>query len=740
MKGGVPIAILLSLILSGCAIGLPSQVGKGLQRCDAPDAESCIVSDNSGQGIQTKPPASEPAPLVGLALSGGGSKSAPFVMGVLKRFVDNDWIYDTDYLASVSGGSYSAMYMYYRAYRAMFDLQPPLEGYPGISRYFVDVRTISEKVIRGGEHIDIQWKTRDAAVGREGQNLAASKGGCETAGPYPPAEVGQSAYQGWVECYQDLLRTGRSPLTIWPHGAKDKVDYYGQLGVTFSQLFIESIVTAPLSWVANGVFDWKLRLSPTQARYLRGILRTYAFFPDANDGVPISPLTDRFGDLLKNFSFEDFAKIYTLDPASANALIGGYLPMWIIVSTATPGNLNTKARNRHYDLNTDVFETTVSGFGSGRYGYVRGSPALVGLTVPLAVLSSAAFFDSAQHQFGGPRALATVALETLNLRWGLDIANYLEPDSRRRLHSVLIFPFYYLDPPEEQNSGPTIHLSDGGQSGDNLGLVPLLRRHVKHIVAVAGDQDYDGKHDVMYLDSLCAVNYYLNTNGWTINFDGAPGDSGPPVKDSYHLARHCKWKGNRRIFIDATQAGSEGTSAFQWRQRVWVGRVRPYTPDPPTDPGLLPKDDLVEPERRLQGLEETTIYYINAALDKDAWLAATHDFYPPGQKGDEPVEQENRVIPCNGVYWKDGLSYGCFLIRYIHDTEIAVDGDPKRWKFPQTPTAFTTYSNSIQLFRSYRELGWLYAGELCRYPDLLQALRANRIRKHLGTSGDGKSE
>ncbi len=91
MKGGVPIATLLSLILSRCAVGLPSQVGKGLQRCDAPDAESCIMSDNSGQGIQTKPPASEPAPLVGLALSGGGSKSAPFVMGVLKRFVDNDW-------------------------------------------------------------------------------------------------------------------------------------------------------------------------------------------------------------------------------------------------------------------------------------------------------------------------------------------------------------------------------------------------------------------------------------------------------------------------------------------------------------------------------------------------------------------------------------------------------------------------------------------------------------------------
>jgi predicted acylesterase/phospholipase RssA len=48
------------------------------------------------------------APLVGLALSGGGIRSAAFNMGVLQVLARSGLLARTDYLSSVSGGGYIA--------------------------------------------------------------------------------------------------------------------------------------------------------------------------------------------------------------------------------------------------------------------------------------------------------------------------------------------------------------------------------------------------------------------------------------------------------------------------------------------------------------------------------------------------------------------------------------------------------------------------------------------------------
>ena len=70
---------------------------------------------NTNKLYQHEPWAKKKRPFLGIALSGGGSKVSPFAMGVLKRFVDKGWMKDVDIISSVSGGSYSAYYLFSKA-------------------------------------------------------------------------------------------------------------------------------------------------------------------------------------------------------------------------------------------------------------------------------------------------------------------------------------------------------------------------------------------------------------------------------------------------------------------------------------------------------------------------------------------------------------------------------------------------------------------------------------------------
>jgi hypothetical protein len=61
--------------------------------------------------------------------------------------------------------------------------------------------------------------------------------------------------------------------------------------------------------------------------------------------------------------------------------------------------------------------------------------------------------------------------------------------------------------------------------------------------------------------------------------------------------------------------------------------------------------------------------------------------------------------------------YSCPLLAYVWATNDSVLHDHIHWLFPQTSTWFTTYDNSVNLFRAYRDLGWEYAGALEDVPD-----------------------
>jgi hypothetical protein len=721
----------LTPLLFGCVVGgVPSHISEALPLCGPPEQLDCIMNTNSGVVKELKP-TEKPLPTLGLALSGGGSKASPFAMGVIKRFVDEGWLYRTDYLTSVSGSSYSAFYLYYKAYRTILDDVPTIDAYPGLTRYFMDTRNLDSRK----NVAPYVWLFSPDEVNHRWYSLAQLEDGCTTLGPVPVnppnptvltepvwKDVQQAGYQGWVECYQDLLRTGRAQMSKYKDGVVAETLYANQLRHTFSVLFAESLITAPVNWVTNGFFDWKLRVSPTQYDYLYGILRTYAYMPQEGDKLPVSPYAENFKMMASCLDFSDLAIIYTRDRATTDEKLGGYLPKWIIQATANTGNVGLDLSPKHYDLGSDVWETTFDQFGSGRYGYVRGSPYLVGLTVPMAVLSSAAFADTAQRSIHVPRGVVNFGLQTINLRWGFDIPNFNESDAKRRLHSVLFWPFYYIDSPVTTQWGPTIHLSDGGQTGDNLGMVPLLRRGVRNIVVASGENDYSSKENAMLLASLCSVNYYLNVRGYTMDFDGDPTKPKGTGPEKYHLANECTWDKNRQIYVHPKSDGTENITPFNWKYRVWVGHVVSYKPGV-DGPRLLDGEEPTRPEFTPKNLAGITVYFLNSAMDRDAWMKVVRDWYPPGPSRDEPFlakGEPGHPARCLGKVDTPTGVYDCPLIEYFQDMDDAVRTHGQKWVFPQTSTAFTTYSNSINLFRAYRDLGWLYAGDLLNVSDTLR--------------------
>jgi len=741
--------------LFGCAVGgvdysaLPVKLP--LPPCGSGISENCVLPDKAP--VNELKPNVKARPQVGLALSGGGSKSAPFAMGVIKRFVDEGWVFRTDYLTSVSGGGYSALYLYYAAWEVATGAEQQDPRVPDLRKFFVDARDLADNPTIAA--YNVTFHTEDALkpppVGHVYSLAEYETGqrgdGCygltspPTAGDPKPGrsigeEVGLNKYQGWVECYQDLLRSGRAPISTYYASTE-------QLGGTFTMLLDESLIALPVHTVFNLIFDWRKRLSPTQYDYLYGILRTYTFQPAQGEQLPVSLYDPRFKKMADTFKFSDLAVIYT--PESA-AKIGGLLPKWILQATANSGNVAFDLSSKPYELGQAVFEITFDEFGSGRYGYVKGSPSIVGLTVPLAVLSSAAYADTAQRSLKYPRWAVNGLLNAIDLRWGLDIPNFNSSNFHRVAHSFLPVPFYYFDDSQYGATGPTIHLSDGGQSGDNLGLVSMFRRGVQNIIVAAGEQDDAGSGDTwrVRLASLCSANWYLVERGYTLNFDGNPSDAVPTPK-SYNLSQKCRWdEQQRNIGLPA----SEMVTPMNWKRRAWHGTVERL---PLSETKTLLENHFGHPfedsdipfQPAPPDLTAIQVYYLMSAIDQPAWLQETDRWFvpvnPPAKvspsnsacQGDSCVRspEEGRAckVPCcEGASKLDGQPYSCSLIAYVFALKTARDKEGHTWKFPQTNTAFTTYSNSIGLFRGYRDLGWLYAGDLAAYPDLMSLLNAPR--------------
>lgn len=598
-------------------------------------------------------------PEIGLALSGGGSKSAPFAMGVVKRFADEDWLSRTDLLSSVSGGGYAAYFLYSRAW--MRDAHPELlrekrtlgaqtHTVPRIKDFFADIRM--EKYCDGCNPERIRKDLYTFDTRRYGM-LGDASPSCLR---HP---LDSSRHQHYVACYQDVLsaRPGgdSTNTTPRPWGA-------------YTSGVLQTIATLPLHHFANTLFDWKVPISPTRSMYRTGIGRTYGTLPPSGIDAPDAMAGE-------SFTFEGLRAVYDAEcPAGCDSV-----PWWIINTTNDVAGSEHKAA-----LSKTVFEITPASFGSGAYGYVNGVSIdrLRPLTPLDSVAAAGAFFDSLSSwdPAGMPEWTVFGALHMLNARWGYELPNYRVADSARTLHRFLPWPLYYANPrfyrtPESNY----IRIADGGMSGDNTGAYALLRRGTRHIVISDGDYDLNRVKNAS-LSSLCTLSSTLGDSGYDIVFDGYP--NSPAMTPRLGLAEICDG-----VAKHLRDEGDMRFSPYAWKKKVWTGTV-------------LPRSDL--PSSRLRPLlQGIRIYYIKAAVDYDE-LAVSRAAWDAHAicMGDKSLA--GTMLALNGE--------PCGMVGYLLDGNSFQDAASMVW--PQTSTVRATANSSANTYEAYRDLGWFLSGRL----------------------------
>ena len=413
---------------------------------------------------------------IGVALEGGGNKSAPFALGVLAGINQMGHWDRVGAIGSVSGGSYAASFYFNRMLDLYSERTPPTSGEVARMRDAWFASCIPDAFVERRNHFRTMGKLEAHRCGELGNDefMFAEK----------------YRYQRQVWMHPDVLRLRNNVAgdADEPLHLDDVANLLALAGMT--------LVTVPYQFVARTVFRWPVNSSPSRFAYRLGLEREYGYSPEdwqaarAND-TPIwwHTLHVRRGErTLTNLS---------------QKLKDRNAPNWIILSSA-PGHIDALAwaKPSPRDPIRQQFEITPTGFGSGTYGYARAHPAPPhdffganpnGLPIFDAVLASAAFFDDNQTLVSKQpmRLLLGAGQQFLNVDWYSEVRNFNVSDDNRTVERALPWPFYLLET-VKQSKTPYIHLQDGGNA-ENAGILPLLRRGYRRIVYSHGTTDVEAR-------------------------------------------------------------------------------------------------------------------------------------------------------------------------------------------------------------------------------------------------------
>lgn len=413
MKTKQRVAKTLFLVVIGVLVsGLP--ILEGLAKSG--------VSTSSYQRF-LRPPYAQTEYSLGIALSGGGSRSASYSLGVLNEFHRAGILQHVDILSTVSGGGYAAYWYVTNKARGNADAD-----------IFRDC--------------DPLWWDKDEdyqkifAASKE--PACKDKGGANWSGADDAYRFQYYLLQNAAIFRKDSYRvTGDAPVPNTPE---------------FTALVRSSVLRKP---------------ELTRA-YEDGIFRAFGSAP--------APRSSARAEFDVSQGSQSIDRTLTWNDLASRLHSG---PEWVTSVTAQRSWFRSPSPNNSFEIGT-------RGFGNGDFGY-RSGP-YEGLNVLQSVRTSAAFVDMnapVDSIPGGP--LGKVLLALTKLPMGETVEN----------------PF--------RKSG-TLRLSDGGQA-ENLGLLPLIRRHVRQIVVVDGGYDRAG-----VFDDLCkvrkSVSSYASINLNDIDLDG----------------------------------------------------------------------------------------------------------------------------------------------------------------------------------------------------------------------------
>jgi predicted acylesterase/phospholipase RssA len=460
-------------------------------------------------------------PDLAVSLEGGGSKSAPYALGVLAGLSEVGLLPWVDIVSSASGGSYGAYFLFSR----LFENQRR-GAKPGIAKsWFADCMAVEPDVVSLFSAQDQRRLTWCGSV--------------------PDAEP-----NGWIDwrkqdrkAYEAAFRS-HFPDLFQPRFYNDVLGLHGELrsstgfdarglGIVGGLAFEHLLTVWPLSseagvpWLTgahhliHSAFDWPENISPSRERYREGIERAFGTSAaEYEQMMAQGPYVQTYRLRRDRHQVRDFAASYeqALETCAALGQVACGFPLWILNTTAFAGrSLGAWVETRERDSLRFQYEISPIGQGSGVFGYARRPPD----DLPLmdAVGASAAFLDSDQLavQVPGVSPLISAGLYLFNAEWGSRLPNFNVSDWQRGAHRFVPFPIWGLPLFSGRTRAPYIHIADGGNT-DNLGLLPLIRRGAKHVVVAAGTDDRAGN-----FPSLCRAKNQLELDGtYTLRMPSLP--------------------------------------------------------------------------------------------------------------------------------------------------------------------------------------------------------------------------
>ncbi|MEY3759558.1 MAG: hypothetical protein RIR39_1049 [Pseudomonadota bacterium] len=394
-------------------------------------------------------------PKIGLSLSGGGTRAASFSIGVMKALDEIKILDHLDLISSVSGGSY-ANYWYFS------------------QKFYQDNLFIKKTYPTLSKDIFKTWGDSD-------NNLD---------------DPDKYRFQRTLEESSEILGYAHKPSFT-----KDiRVGLQYGFETTFQALSI------PMDWIFNGLFDWEINITPFYYFYKDGLDRTYGYVPldytlehfanaTTNGLVKVDAEPILFGDM----------KVFLENTSNTEKL-----PYFVINTAARFGKAMDKdGKNKERTMESSLFEFTPWGCHSELL-HVHGSCPLkdfhlgqhfgwMELDLARIVTSSGAAVDG-QLQFVdvsgreedayhlGGESFLEMGLDLVNLNLGYTLQNQNTSIWQRSFHKLLPWPLYLVHDYFLEDDATSIHLSDGGHS-ENLGILSLIQRGTKRIIAVDAEQD-----------------------------------------------------------------------------------------------------------------------------------------------------------------------------------------------------------------------------------------------------------
>ncbi|WP_295898951.1 hypothetical protein [uncultured Vibrio sp.] len=384
----------------------------------------------------------KPAP-TGLALSGGGTRSASFNIGVLAGLQEIGELNNLDSISSVSGGTY-ASYWYF----SKLHYQNPIyETDYTVDDLFKLCFSVNEELLEQ----DISCKDADAAKDHS-------------------YRFQRHLFNNSLILKEHTMKAGAEDDPHWGH---------------FVPVGLRTIIEAPISNVLE-LLGTDNNSAPARDYYRRGLERTYGLVPTPKNhkGVMKGSFV---GDTDANRSWSghkkhadnlylpEIKKLYDTNKADNP-------PVWIINTTVAPHNdfRFTRLYKDPFEAEpfyNSIYEVSPFAIGSGTTGYMTTTDAsemkcngmaenggCLRTVSDYVALSGAAIDVTPYTGFGG-----TIGLTALSW-YGIELGDYS------------LNPKDFTEP---------AYLSDGGHS-DNLGAYSLIKRGFKNIIISDAESDPDG--------------------------------------------------------------------------------------------------------------------------------------------------------------------------------------------------------------------------------------------------------